>query len=381
MFVAPDPAAKLMQLGQAEPVGIVDDDRIGIGNIDAGFDNRRAEQNVRIAGDEANHRVFEFVLGHLAVSDVDFDGCIVEYLPQFVGKMLDGLDAVVQVKDLAVAAGLQQNRLANRFIPEAADFCHNRTAVHRRRGQRADIPQADQRHVQRARDGRGGHRQNIDIDTKPFEAFLVLDAKPLLLVDNHQAQILKPHIVTEQPMRADENIDRPPAAGGQNFAGLPSARCKTVDDLNGYGKIGKAFLERPAVLHTQNRRGHQHRHLLVGLDGFECGPHGQFCFAVTDITAQQAVHRTGRRHVVLNLGRGGNLVGRFLVGKRFLKLPLPDRIGAEIKTAELLTFGLRIQQFGGQFLDTLATFSFCFSHFFVPILLSVGRLGVEPINF
>ena len=43
------PAAKLVHLGQAEPVGVVDEDRVGVGNIQAGFDDRRAHQHIDFA--------------------------------------------------------------------------------------------------------------------------------------------------------------------------------------------------------------------------------------------------------------------------------------------------------------------------------------------
>ena len=50
MGAPPDPAAKLIELGQTEAIGIVDDDRVDVGNIDAGFDDRRADAGHRIRG-------------------------------------------------------------------------------------------------------------------------------------------------------------------------------------------------------------------------------------------------------------------------------------------------------------------------------------------
>ena len=40
VLVTTDPAAKLVQLGQSEPIRIGDEDGIGIGNIDAGLNDR-----------------------------------------------------------------------------------------------------------------------------------------------------------------------------------------------------------------------------------------------------------------------------------------------------------------------------------------------------
>ena len=46
VLVPPDAAAKLVQLGQAEAVGVVDEDRVGVGDVQARLDDRRADQHV-----------------------------------------------------------------------------------------------------------------------------------------------------------------------------------------------------------------------------------------------------------------------------------------------------------------------------------------------
>ena len=39
MTGAPDAAAQLVEIGQAEAVGAVDDDGVGVGDVDAAFDD------------------------------------------------------------------------------------------------------------------------------------------------------------------------------------------------------------------------------------------------------------------------------------------------------------------------------------------------------
>ena len=46
---APDPAAELVELGQAKGVGPVDDDRVGVRDVEPGFDDRGADEDVGIA--------------------------------------------------------------------------------------------------------------------------------------------------------------------------------------------------------------------------------------------------------------------------------------------------------------------------------------------
>ena len=47
------------------------------------------------------------------------------------------------------------------------------------------------RHLQRARDRRGGEREHVDVGAQLLELLLVGDAEALLLVDDHQAEALE----------------------------------------------------------------------------------------------------------------------------------------------------------------------------------------------
>ncbi len=55
--------------------------------------------------------------------------------------------------------------------------------------------------MQRARDGRGGQREHVDARLERLEALFVGDAEALLLVHDHQPQILKGNILRQQPVR------------------------------------------------------------------------------------------------------------------------------------------------------------------------------------
>ena len=87
--------------------------------------------------------------------------------------------------------------------------------------------------------------------------------------------------------------------------------------------------KRAAVLLGQNRGRHEHGHLVAGVDRFERGPHRHFGLAEADVAAEQPVHRPRLLHVVLDGGDGGELVGRFAVGKRGVEFLLPGRVGRE----------------------------------------------------
>ena len=107
---------------------------------------------------------------------------------------------------LSAAFQLAQDRVANQPLIVAGYVGLNRQAVHRRRFDDAQIANADQRHVQRARDRRRGKAQNVDELAQLFEPLLVHHAETLLFVDDHQTQILELDVFLQQTMGADEDI-------------------------------------------------------------------------------------------------------------------------------------------------------------------------------
>ena len=94
-------------------------------------------------------------------------------------------------------------------------------------------------------------------------------------------------------------------------------------------KLGHPLGERAAMLLAENRRRHEHGHLIAGVDRFERRPHRHFRLAVADVAAEQPIHRPLDLHVVLDGGDGGELVGRFAVGKRGVEFLLPGGVGGK----------------------------------------------------
>ena len=68
---AADPAAQLVQLGDAEPVGVADHHHRGVGHVDPHLDHRGGDQDVGLpAGEPAHHRVL-LLAGQLTVQQLD----------------------------------------------------------------------------------------------------------------------------------------------------------------------------------------------------------------------------------------------------------------------------------------------------------------------
>ena len=103
-----DAAAQLIQLRQTVSIGAIDDDRVGVRDVEAVLDDRRRQQHVELVRHEVEHRALERVLGHLAVAD---DDARVGHEPlQQIADRIDRLDAVVDEVDLAAAFELGADR-------------------------------------------------------------------------------------------------------------------------------------------------------------------------------------------------------------------------------------------------------------------------------
>ena len=67
----PDPAPQLVELGDPEPVGVLDDHHRGLGDVHADLDHRRGHQHVEPAAPELGHDPLLLGRRELAVEEPD----------------------------------------------------------------------------------------------------------------------------------------------------------------------------------------------------------------------------------------------------------------------------------------------------------------------
>ena len=184
---AADAAAQLVELGQAEHVGAMHDQGVGGRDVEAGFDDRRREQDVVLALVEGRHHVLELAGRHLAVR---------RPRPSPPGTSLveerldlgDVLDARHDVEGLPAAIALAQQGLAHdQRIERRHEGAHGE-AVDRRRRDERQLAHARQRELQGARDRRRRQRQHVHLGPQLLQPLLVGDAEMLLLVDDDEAR-------------------------------------------------------------------------------------------------------------------------------------------------------------------------------------------------
>ena len=141
-----------------------------------------------------------------------------------------------------------------------------------------------------------------------------------------------------------------PSAEALHRRPLLGRRPEARDMLDRDRVVLQALGERAEVLLGEDRRRHQQHHLLVVLDGLEGGAQRDLGLAVTDVAADQAIHRARRLHVGLDELDRVALVGRLGERERVLELALPvgvHRVGVALAA---LALRVQVQQLAGQLL-------------------------------
>ena len=72
----------------------------------------------------------------------------------------------------------------------------------------------------RARNRRRGQRQHVDFGAQRLELLLVAHAEAVFFVDDDQAEILEMHVLLQQAVRADDDIDGPSATLASDRVGF-----------------------------------------------------------------------------------------------------------------------------------------------------------------
>ena len=260
------------------------------------------------------------------------------------------LDVVMHEKDLPAAIQLPRNRLVNHVVVELHDIRAHREAAFRRRFDDAQIADAHQRHVQRARNRRRRERQHVHERPVLPDFFLVRHAETLLFVNNHQPQIFEPDVFLQQAVRADHDVHRAGFQASDNLL-LLFFRFKSVQHADSNGEFGEAFRKGLRMLLRENRRRHKHGDLLAVQHGAKRRPHGDFGFAVADIAADQPIHRLRRGHVARHVLNRFVLIRRLFVLERRLKFAVQVFVRREHHARQRLPRRIRVEQFPRHFLD------------------------------
>ena len=272
---------------------------------------------------------------------------VVEQLFDLRRRALDALDAVVEVVDLPAAQDLAADGVRDDAPVVLHDVGLDGLAVLRRLLDGGHVAQAGEGHVERARDRCGREGQTVDLPAHFLELFLVADAEALLLVDDDEAEIFEFNVLLQQAVRADDKVGAAVAHCGEGLADL-RGRAVAVEQMDVHGEAEKALHRGLVVLLGQNRRRHQKRRLFAVEDALHDRAQRDFGLAVTDVAAEQAVHRLLLFHVRLDLLNAAELVICLLIAEFFLKFYLPRRIRCKGVALEALALGVELNELLGE---------------------------------
>ena len=226
-----------------------------------------------------------------------------------------------------------------------------------RGGDDRQVAHAGYGHIQGARNRCGGQSEDVHLAAQGLHLLLLAHAKAVLFVDDYQTEVFNFHIVLQQLVRADHDVDVALGQlrhGGINFfCGLEAAH-----HLDGDRPVGEAVAKAVVVLLSEQGGRHQNRHLLAAVHGNKRRTHGHFGFTKAHIAADQTIHRLAAEHVGFNRFDGGLLVGGFFKGKAGAEGGV---VGQRVAKRIALTggaAGVDVEQFSGHITHLFGGFAF-----------------------
>src|SRR5579884_2225293 len=119
VLVTTDSSPQLVQIRQAVLIRLVDEDRVDVGDVQAALDDRGRHQDVALLADEAEHRLLQLMLVHLAVGNRD--ARLGHDRTQLLRNIVNVVDAVMDKVDLTVTVQLAQDGVPNERRIEAGN--------------------------------------------------------------------------------------------------------------------------------------------------------------------------------------------------------------------------------------------------------------------
>ena len=302
LFAAPaHPAAQLVQLGKAEPFGIVDDHDGGVGDVHPHFDDGGGDEAIVLLILERLHDLRLFLVLHLAVQEGEPHAR--EAVFQLVEKLGDadertllvpldlGADEVALVAQLCLFADVFKHIVVLARRHDARDDLRTRLGLVLDLG---NVQIAVKDEGEGARNGGGGHDQHIGARTLFPQRAALGNAEAVLFVAHAQREVFGLHVRLQHGVRAADDVDLPrcqPLFDGRLFPCGRAAR-KKRDAV-----FGEIFLQEREVLRGEHLGGRQKGALVPAFDRHVQRAQRHRRLAAAHVPLQQPVHAGGSLQV------------------------------------------------------------------------------------
>ena len=177
-----------MQVAQSETMGIIHDDGIGIGDIDAVLYDGSRKKQIIVVIDESHDDLLQFLRLHLSMSD----GYATVWHQFFNEQFQLGQfgDTVADEEHLTITAHLKIDGIGNHRLVEGDYLGLNRITVRWRCTHDTHIAGSHQRELQGSRYRGSTHGKGIHIHLQLAKLFLGRYTKLLLLINDQQSQVV-----------------------------------------------------------------------------------------------------------------------------------------------------------------------------------------------
>ena len=186
-------------------LGPVDQDRVGVGDIQAIFNDGGGNQHIIFTFGEGKHGIFQRALSHLPMRHNNAGRG--DEMLNAISQILETADFVIDHKDLAIAVNLALHRLAHQGFIKFGKHGMDGQALLGWRMNGAHVTDATEAHVQRTRNGRCAQGQDIHLGAQLFKLFFVAHPKALLFVNDQHAQVFEINIIAEQTMGPHHKVN------------------------------------------------------------------------------------------------------------------------------------------------------------------------------
>ena len=309
--------AQLVQGSQTKALAVLDDHDGGVGHVDAHLDHRSRDEHVNLATLEGIDNLVLLPRWHAAVKALDGktrqrqtqtielgrrivqrhgDRHAALVVTGDTGHVLQIIGRVTRLHERANHVGLLTPfmRLTDGAIGEVTARLGKHACRH---ASARDGPMADDARVQiavdrkrqRTWDGRCRHNEQIGTRALRTQGVALADAKPVLLIDDHERQMLERNVVRKHRVGAKEDVEFARFQLGMDPLALGRRR-GARQERPGHASLREQGAGLIGILTRQHARGRHNAGLRAAIGSHSQRAGGNGGLASTDVAQQQAVH-------------------------------------------------------------------------------------------
>ena len=147
-----DASPELIQLSEAKPVGIFNQNRVDTGNVEPALHDGGAEHDVGFSTVERHHRALQLTFGHLSMGDEEFEAR--KHLTKLAGNLFNPLHTRHHVEDLTTTIKFLTYGAAHCLVIQGRQVSFDRPSQGWRSGDQTHFTHSRKAHVKGPRDGR-----------------------------------------------------------------------------------------------------------------------------------------------------------------------------------------------------------------------------------